>query len=334
MPPNIATRNGRAMAVYGDGEPAWHRLGTVVAGAFTPEEAMRIAQTDYVVETAPLYAMIDGKYVEVEGSRATYRTDTNELFGVVSEDYRKIQNITPMQLLMDIVGTKEAGLVAHAALGKGERLFAVLDLKRLTDIIIPGDPSTHDAFLVSQWWHTGTGAFTVGPSMVRTACQNMANAQLSYAEGRGQLVRIAHVGDVAANIDEARRILGYAERKILSFVDLMKTLADCPIKQTNWITGFSEMLIPIPPEMERPALRLAAREGIKDLYLHSKTLVGVPDTAYRAFQATAEYADHYRPLRTAEPVLAASRRFTSTVDGPAADLKERALRLLREEFEV
>jgi len=334
MPPNIATRNGRAMAVYGDGEPAWHNLGTVVAGAFSPDDAMRIAQTDYLVETAPLLARIGDKLVEVEGSRATYRSDNNAILGVVSDDYRIIQNRTPMQLLMDIVGTKEAGLVAHAALGKGERLFAVLDLKRLTDIVIPGDPSTHDAYLVAQWWHTGTGAFTVGPSMVRTACQNMANAQISYAEGKGQLVRVAHVGDMENMLDEARRILGYAERKILGFVDLMKALADAPIRQTDWITGFSEMLIPIPPEMERPALRIAAREGIKDLYLHSKSLVGVPETAYRAYQATTEYADHYRPLRTAEPVLVASRRFTSTVDGPAADLKERALRLLREEFEV
>jgi phage/plasmid-like protein (TIGR03299 family) len=322
------------MAVYGDGEPAWHNLGTVVAGAFSPDDAMRIAQTDYLVETAPLLARIGDKLVEVEGSRATYRSDNNAILGVVSDDYRIIQNRTPMQLLMDIVGTKEAGLVAHAALGKGERLFAVLDLKRLTDIVIPGDPSTHDAYLVAQWWHTGTGAFTVGPSMVRTACQNMANAQISYAEGKGQLVRVAHVGDMENMLDEARRILGYAERKILGFVDLMKALADAPIRQTDWITGFSEMLIPIPPEMERPTLRIAAREGIKDLYLHSKSLVGVPETAYRAYQATTEYADHYRPLRTAEPVLVASRRFTSTVDGPAADLKERALRLLREEFEV
>jgi hypothetical protein len=285
------------MAVYGDGEPAWHNLGTVVAGAFSPDDAMRIAQTDYLVETAPLLARIGDKLVEVEGSRATYRSDNNAILGVVSDDYRIIQNRTPMQLLMDIVGTKEAGLVA-------------------------------------QWWHTGTGAFTVGPSMVRTACQNMANAQISYAEGKGQLVRVAHVGDMENMLDEARRILGYAERKILGFVDLMKALADAPIRQTDWITGFSEMLIPIPPEMERPALRIAAREGIKDLYLHSKSLVGVPETAYRAYQATTEYADHYRPLRTAEPVLVASRRFTSTVDGPAADLKERALRLLREEFEV
>jgi phage/plasmid-like protein (TIGR03299 family) len=334
MVANIAYRNGRAMAVYGDGEPAWHQLGTVVAGAFSPEDAMRIAQTDYTVETAPLLARIGDQLVEVEGSRATYRTDNNAILGVVSDDYRIIQNVTPMHLLMDIVGTKEAGLVAHAALGKGERLFAVLDLRRLTDIVIPGDPSTHDAYLVAQWWHTGTGAFTVGPSLTRTACQNMANAQLSYAEGRGQLVRVAHVGDMANTLDEARRILGYAERKVLGFVELMKGLAEQPIRHDGWISEYTERLIPIPAEMERPALRLAAREGIKDLYLHSKTLVGVPDTAYRAFQATTEYADHYRPLRTAEPVLAATRRFTSTVDGPAADLKERALRLLREEFEV
>ena len=36
-----------------------------------------------------------------------------------------------MQMLGEIVRTKEAGIIAHAALGKGERPFAVLEPGRL-----------------------------------------------------------------------------------------------------------------------------------------------------------------------------------------------------------
>lgn len=335
MPANITKTNGKWNAMYAD-KPAWHNLGTVVAGAQDPEEALRIAGTDFVVAKSPLFAKIDDKMIEVPDSMATYRTDTNDILGVVATDYPIIQNITPMKLLAEIVRTKEAGIVAHAALGRGERLFAVLDLARLKDIKIPGDPSTHDAFLVAQWWHTGTGAVTIGPSIVRVECQNMANAQLAYAEREGKLVRILHMGDTTDAVEEARRTLGFAERSIDRFFELMKTMADVPLPEPagKWFDDFTERLVPIPPQMDRPAIRIKTREALKDLFENSKTLVGVPHTPYRAFQSVAEYADHWRPLRTNDAELVPARRFTNALDGPAADLKATAMQLLKEEFEV
>ncbi|MGV0985059.1 MAG: DUF932 domain-containing protein [Limnohabitans sp.] len=338
MPANIAydAIAGKYQARY-VGYPAWHGLGEVRPDdqPMTPEDATK-GVSDYVVDKAPVYAMIDGELVEIPEWMATYRTDTKQVFGPVSRDYRVIQNLTPMQMLMEIVRTQEAGIVAHAALGRGERLFAVLDLKRLKDIKLPGDPSSHDAFLVAQWWHDGTGALSFGPSMVRTDCQNMANAQLAYAERKGMLVRIVHVGDTTGAVDQARQVLGFAERSIESYVDLMKQLADIsiPTPEKQWVDGFLERLIPIPPEMERPIARVKARGVIADLFRESSTLVGVPHTAYRMKQAVDEYADHFRSVRTTEAVLVPAKRFTSIVDGPSAEMKAQALSLLQQEFEV
>lgn len=336
MPANIAVNinTGRHQACY-VGAPAWHGLGEVVDQPMTAEEAT-VGVSDYVVAKAPLVALINGQPVPVEGWEATYRTDTKQVFAPVSSDYKVIQNLTPMKMLMEIVRTNEAAIVSHAALGKGERLFAVLDLLRLHDLRIDGDPSKHDAFLVAQWWHDGTGAITVGPYMRRVDCQNMANAQIDYAARKGMLVRIAHVGDTGAAVEEARRILGYAERSVESYFHLMNQLADIavPAPEEQWLDGFLERLVPIPPEMERPGTRLAARETIAHLYRDSATLVGVPHTAYRVFNATTEYADHYRSIRSADPELVPARRFTSIVDGPASELKSQALSLLRQEFEL
>ena len=333
MPANIAFSNGQYNAMYVD-RPAWHDLGTVVAGARSAEEALALAGNTWSVEAAPVAARIDGEWVVDTDHVANYRSDTKDILGIVGTDYQRIQNITPMRFLNEVVGTGEAGFVAHAALGRGERLFAVLDLARLKDIRIPSDPSRHDAFLVAQWWHNGDGAFTVTPSMVRVDCQNMANANLAYAKSTGRLVRVLHVGDNAAALDEARRTLGFAEQAVDAFVRLMSAFADTTVPE-GWIDGFTERLIPIPAEMERPAIRIASREAIKGLYESSTTMVGVPhDTAYRAFNAVTEYADHYRSIRTSDPVLVPARRFTTIVDGPSADLKADAARLLREEFEI
>jgi phage/plasmid-like protein (TIGR03299 family) len=336
MPANIAyTEATGYQAVYVN-KPAWHNLGKVVDAALTPEEAIAAAGTGYVVDAAPLFAIINDEAIEVEDHVATYRTDTGDLLGVVSRGYQIIQNITPMQLLMEIVRTKQAGIVAHAALGKGERLFAVLELARLTDLSVPGDPSKIEAFLVAQWWHDGTGALSFGPSTVRVDCQNMANAQLAHAEGRGLLVRIPHLGNVGGAVEEARRILGFAEKRLEDYTGLMRELAtiDVPRPEEMWLDGFLTRLVPIPEEMERPVARREAHRLIKDLYWTSPNLDGVPHNAYRVVQAVNEYADHYRPLRVGDASLVPSRRFTSSIDGPAARTKAEAVRLLREEFEV
>jgi phage/plasmid-like protein (TIGR03299 family) len=336
VPANISyTEATGHQAVY-VGKPAWHGLGKVVDDAMTPEEAMAFAGTDYIVEKAPLFALINDEVVELPDDMATYRTDTGDILGVVSNDYPVIQNITPMKLLMEIVRTKQAGIVSHAALGKGERLFAVMELSRLTDLQIPGDPSRIDAFLVAQWRHDGTGALTFGPSTVRVDCQNMADAQLSYAEGKGLLAKVIHAGDVEYQIEDVRRILGFAEQRIEHLTTLMRKLAavEIPKPESSWMTGFLERLVPIPPEMERPVARTEARRLIEELYYTSPNLDGVPHTAYRAAQAVFEYTDHYRSLRVKDEQLVPSRRFTSAVDGPAARQKAEAVRLLREEFEI
>src|SRR3990172_2518358 len=164
MPANIAfdARLGRHLAVYVD-QPAWHGLGDVVGYALTPQEAILRAGTGYTIDTAPVFARIWDTYVEDPTHRATYRTDTGDVLGIVSPGYVPIQNVTPMDLLGEIVRTKEAGIVSHAALGRGERLFATLDLARLSDVRIPGDASRHYGFLVAQWLHDGTGALTIAP---------------------------------------------------------------------------------------------------------------------------------------------------------------------------
>ena len=338
MSANIAmdALSGKALARY-VGKPPWHRLGEVRPDdqPMTPEEASE-GISDYEVTTAPLYMLVDGEPVEVPDNVATYRADTRQPLGIVSTGYKVIQNITPMRMLMKIVETKEAGIVAHAVLGRGERLFAVLDLKRLSDIRLPGDPSRHDAFLVAQWWHDGTGALSFGPSMIRTECQNMANAQLRYADRKGMLVRITHVGDIEDQLEQARSVLGYAERSIERYIDVMKGLAASPVPSAEkaWVDGFLERLIPIPADAQRPAHRLKAREAIEALWSSSPTLVGIPHSAYRMKQAVDEYADHYRPVRTQDEDRIPARRFTQIVDGPAAELKRDAERLLCEEFEV
>jgi hypothetical protein len=159
----------------------------------------------------------------------------------------------------------------------------------------------------------------------------MLNMATADAEAKGLLVSIRHTGDVADSLAEAQRILGFAESVAKKHVELMNALADVPVSRAAF-ADFTTLLIPIPEEMERKGSREETRDLLIGLYKHSKTLVGVPETAYRAYQVVAEYADHQRPLRIGADTptaVAADRRFRSITEGPAAELKTRGLELLQ-----
>jgi hypothetical protein len=72
--------DGKGQMFY-RGETPWHKLGTFIEPEkeLTSEEAIVAAGLDWEVETQPLY-LADGTLAP---SRATVRTDRNEILGVV-----------------------------------------------------------------------------------------------------------------------------------------------------------------------------------------------------------------------------------------------------------
>src|SRR5512139_1955369 len=250
MPANIAQDKYGFMAVYAD-KPAWHGLGTVVPGAMTAEQAIKKARLGWTVETFPAYAKIGSRMVEVPDMRAIGRRDTREVFGFGSDLYAPIQNIDALRIPEAVVRTKKAGWVSLGALGNGAKLFATLDLTRLVDIKIPGDPSKYGQFLVVTWAHDALEACRIAPYTMRLECQNMRNAFLAATEKGAMTVRITHTGNVADKVDEAQRILGFAEESFQITAALYRDLAAIPVPAPTkkWMDGYLERLIPIPEDM-------------------------------------------------------------------------------------
>ncbi len=342
MPSNIAKDAYGYLSVYADEKP-WHpEVGSIVIGAMTAEQVIKRSRSNggkglgFVVDTYPAYAKIAGRYVEAPEHRAIARVDTHEVFGYASAEYKPIQNVDALRTLEAVAKTKQAGFISAGAIGNGAKLFATMDLSKLTDVKIPGDPSKQKAMMCATWSHDALEALRIGFWNRRIECANMRAMWVAEQERGGALtVRVRHTGDVAGQIEDARRILGFATDAIASHTKLMAQLAEISVSK-KWLEDeFLPLLIPIPTEMERPASREEARAAIADLYANSKNLHGVKASAYRVLQAVDEYADHYRPLRTAQSDVAALRRMKALLgEGPAAELKSRALDLLRQEFEL
>ena len=347
MAHNISRIDGTDQAWYAD-KPAWHGLGTVTPGAKTAAQVERsVPAFRQPVILVPVAARIGGRWVVDEDKRATVRRGSETIMGYVSPDYEKLTDGDALRLLEAVVSeagkVAKAGFVTAGLLGaKGARGFASIDLTRVFGpaLKVKRDPSKQECFVFGDWTHDGTGALHVGAWNNRVECNNMLDMANAHATARGMLVSIRHAGDVTGQVEEAQRTLGLVELTATKHVELMNALVDIPVTP-KWMHGFVQMVVPDPEDETtgKRALknRTEARQTIEELFRHSKTLVGNPQSAYRAYQSVAEYADHHRPLRIGADtpsLVAADRRFRSITEGPAAELKSRALELIRQEFEV
>lgn len=344
MAHNLARRlDGTYMALY-VGEPAWHNLGDVVDARQTRQQIVRKVFGGRRIEAVPAYAKIGRKVVEVADFRALADVKAGIVYGYASPEFVPIQDGDALAVAEQIVKSKRKAVwMSAGALGNGARGFASIDLTAVLGqdaLAIKGDPSKQQAFLFVDWAHDGTSAVKYGRWRNRVDCNNMLDAANAAAAASGRLARIIHRGgeaSMAAQVREAEEVLGFVVRDLKSNTKLLNELAAISLPKPDvWFGDFVKVLVPIPEEMERKGTREETRDLITALWQDSKTLAGVPKTPYRALQAVAEYGDHFRPLRVSEvnAAIVPEKRFRSITEGPAADLKARALDLIRQEFEL
>ena len=96
--------DGRTAMMY-IGKPPWHGLGTQLDCPATAEEAITAAGLNYDVQLTPL-ATTDG--LDVPQRKAVVRYDTQQVLGVVGNDYVPVQNREAFGFLDAVVA--EGGL--------------------------------------------------------------------------------------------------------------------------------------------------------------------------------------------------------------------------------
>ena len=124
MSHDIDTTTGQT-AVFVTGEPAWHRLGTVIDSAATSGDAIKLAHLDWSVEQWPVQAAEPNtdRIIEATDRVANVRTDTHAVLGVVSRQYHVFQNAEAFDFMDAIVGDKLAMFETAGALHEGRRVW-------------------------------------------------------------------------------------------------------------------------------------------------------------------------------------------------------------------
>lgn len=200
-----------------DGVP-WHGEGLVLDGPATWEDAVRSGGLDWQVKTRPVFfggeKLPNGSpsFHEIPSRFAIVREDNARCLGVVSGNYRPIQNHELFNFVDPLIAENEASFRTAGVIGKGERVWA---LAKLNDSIDARTNDRLDFYLLLTAAHDGKHSADFMLTTVRVVCNNTFNAAYGEASrsARG-VVSVRHTGDVKAKMQEAHRVLNLSRESI------------------------------------------------------------------------------------------------------------------------
>lgn len=323
MAHEIDQTTGRA-AVFVSGEPAWHRLGTVIEQATTSFEAITLAGLDWTVEQWGLQAAKwqSDLTAQVDGFVANVRTDTKAVLGVVGKRYRVFQNREAFDFMDALVGDKLAMYETAGSLHGGRRVWMLAAIPKeyragADDLIKP--------YVLLTNTHDGSQALRMIPTTVRVVCQNTLNLAMREAGMDG--LTISHHPRLETRIAEARTKLGIIAARFDQFDEelhamLAKDLSGS--EASGYFRGLSGMDSPGGTDRQKKSREKVFGQMLDNFDNDRNTLPGVKHTAWGAYNAVSEWADHQRNYRGTSPAEKLNRRLDSVWFGASHQLKQAA----------
>jgi phage/plasmid-like protein (TIGR03299 family) len=322
-------------AVFVTGEPAWHRLGTVIENATTSAEAIGLAGLDWNVAQWPVRAFgPDGTTAMTAGQDgaeastdirdfvANVRTDTRAVLGIVGRRYRVFQNHEAFNFMDALVGDKLAMYETAGSLHGGKRVWMMASIPKEyragpDDLIKP--------YVLLTNTHDGSQALRMIPTTVRVVCQNTLNLALREAGVDG--LSISHHPRLESRIAEARQKLGIIAARFDKFDDELHAMLAKDLTVTEaggYFRGLSGMDLPGHTDRQKKSRETVYGQMLANFDNDRNTLPGVKHTAWGAYNAVSEWADHQKATRGNTPAEKLNRRLDSVWFGVGHQLKQAA----------
>lgn len=316
-----------AHGIYNDnammyvGAAPWHGLGVALPQNATWEQTKN-AVGFYAAELREVF--VAGQSEPVAGLRAVVRPDTNETLSVVSARYGVVQFADLAEAVVAAAGGEAVFHTAGLLGKKGERGWLLGELGE--PIRVKGDQSEIRKYFLATSAHDGATCAELLNVGTRVVCQNTLGVALGEKDGARWTIR--HTTNAADRVKAA----GVAFRNLATgyerFGALANLLAQTKLtaKQTAAVV---DAVLPMPVDAsEASGSLIAKREKVLELHDTARGIEGLRGTAWGAFQAWTEYADHHSKVR-ALPADLGARRLESIWFGSAAELKTRALEAIK-----
>jgi phage/plasmid-like protein (TIGR03299 family) len=311
---------------------AYSIIGEEVS-ATSARDASTQAGLDWHVSLADVQALAVSdsgvSQLEVPNTFATVRTNkdnTQSVLGTVGGRYKVFQNAEMFSALDLLVDSGDARYAYAGEVKGGAQVYMVLELP--TGVKIANDE--HKAYLVARTSHDGSTALQIAPSVSRLRCTN----QIAGIFSKSATYTLKHTTNAEFKIDDIKRIIPVTYEGIKFYELIGNKLINETLTDTEVDNIFKKMWS-LPSIIEESPYALlstgqkrqfnsaiTARATAKAIYRgDTGTQEELYGTAFGAFQAVVEYADHFSHKSDAT-------RAERIVNGSADRLKNKALTLL------
>jgi len=322
MPHDIDMTTGKA-AIFVTGQPAWHGLGTVIDKAATSAEAIMLAGLDWHVQQWPVFASdpISEQNISAPAYLANVRSDTKAVLGVVGENYHVFQNKDAFDFFDAIVADKLAMFETAGAIKGGRKVWM---LARIPKEYRAGSDDLIKPYVLLVNTHDGSMALRMIPTSVRVVCQNTLNLALNNV-GSSEGIAIRHRPSLGERVKEARERLGIIVARFDAFDEEMHAMLAKELTGKQ-VKSYFAGLLPEPPTERGKKNRDNALAAIHTNFEFGETnnLPGMRGTAWSAYNAVSQWADHQRQFRGTDQRGRAESRLNSVWFGSSNDLKQKA----------
>ena len=215
----------------------------------TVSEAVKEVGGDYTVEKRELVAISKelsaalndnqptasttlSKTDVITSHMATVRTDTNQILGVVGKGYGIVPNDKALEFFNhilngDVSGNEKAVIETAGVLDEGARFY--ISARMGNDIMMPGDNSPIEDYILLFNSHDGSGSVQVVPSFIRVICQNTLTMALKQARSRLTYRHTSRVNErmdltSRENFERAAEVLRFHEAYRKHFIEDLELL--------------------------------------------------------------------------------------------------------------
>lgn len=227
------------------GESAWHGLGTIInedLGAV--EGAERVGLLWDVEQIAPMVRMQSGIEFPLDSYRANIRVDTQEVLGIVSSDWKIVQNRQLAEFCDALVEDGDRLIVETCGSIRGGRKLWFL-IRGESFSVRAGD-MVEQYICVSNGFDGKTG-IRATPTNVRVVCSNTLHAVIpqydgsKFSAGKDNAFSCSHVGDLQSRIKDVKASIGLYQQAAAESADIAVELDRHQVSRADMMQFFLEM---------------------------------------------------------------------------------------------
>jgi phage/plasmid-like protein (TIGR03299 family) len=318
---------------------AWVKAGTAV-NAGSASEAARQAGLDWTVELSDMfverktivspYETLTDKLDVPKRQAVIKRTEEGEsVIGVVGDKYKIVQNMEVFSALDTLVDSGDARYTAAGEYNNGANIWMVMELP--VGVQVANDP--HAAFLLVQSSHDGSCAVRIRPIIERLFCMNQINRIIKGKHKNDYTYVMKHTTNSELSVSDIRNITQLTYDSIQEYESIAGILLDRKVDDRQ-VRNIFKAVWSLPSTVEempehllsqgekrQRTIALAGRESAWNIYSQSHTQENIRGTAFGAWQAVIEHADHHASGGS-------DRRAIATISGRNDRIKNKALDLV------